>query len=134
MRRKSIAQESGLTISEVLVTIVVTSIMVGGIANIFISITTAQRRTQQIEFATRSATQKIESLRNEHYNSLTPGTTIDFSSELPDEIPLPRSGTVEIIEPQPGLRRLNVNVTFYDNTQNRQVELTAIIGSIGIAQ
>lgn len=109
-------------------------IMVIGITNLFIAIDTTQRRTQRLEAATRAGEQQIESLRNAHYNSLEPDTSLDFTAELPTELAEPRSATVDITEPSEGVRRLDIRITYRDGSVDREVNLSTVIGNIGIGQ
>lgn len=124
----------GFSLVELIVAMAVFGIMAIGVINLFISIDALQRRAQRVETATRAAETQIESLRNNHYNSLETGTTLDFSDELPDNLPEPRTGEVEITEPTPGLKRLEVTVTYAQEPQDKSITLTGLIGSIGIAQ
>lgn len=127
-------QQAGFTLVELIVATAMVGVMVVGITNLFIAVDAAQRRTQRLEAATRAGEQQIESLRNAHYNSLTPGSTIDFTADLPQELAEPRSGTVDVTEPVEGIRRLDVNITFRDGNADREVNLSAVIGNIGIGQ
>lgn len=127
-------QQTGFTLVELIVATAMVGVMVIGITNLFIAVDTTQRRTQRLEAATRAGEQQIESLRNAHYNSLTPGSSLDFTAELPGELDEPRSGIVEVTEPNEGIRRLDVRVTFRDGNADREVNLSAVIGNIGIGQ
>ncbi|MEX0748909.1 MAG: type II secretion system protein [Candidatus Saccharimonadales bacterium] len=129
-----VSRAGGFTLIELLIASALISIMAIGTVNLFIGIDTLQRRAQRIEIATRVAEAKIESLRNSHYNSLEPDTTVDFSAELPEELPPPRSGEVVITEPTPGLKQIEVSVTYAQLPRAKTVTLTGLIGSIGIAQ
>lgn len=126
-------KNQGFTLIEIVVATVLSGLLVISVTNLFIVTEDTQRQSQRMELATRAGEQKIEGLRNNHYNTLEPGTTIDFTDELPPLLDRP-SGTVEITEPEPGLRRLDVNVTYYDGRRERMVDLTTIIGDVGIAQ
>ncbi len=129
-----IREQSGYTLVEAMVAIVVLGLVIGGISNLFITILRTQYMTSNLEAATRAAQREIESLRNNNYNTLEPGTNIDFTDRLPDNLPSGKQGTVAISEPVPGLRRVDVNVTYTDNGAERQVNLSSLIGVIGIAQ
>lgn len=126
-------KNQGFTLIEIVVATVLSGLLVISVTNLFIVTEDTQRQSQRMELATHAGEQKIEGLRNNHYNTLEPGTTIDFTDELPPLLDSP-SGTVEITEPEPGLRRLDVNVTYYDGRRERMVDLTTIIGDVGIAQ
>lgn len=84
--------------------------------------------------ATRSAQREIEVLRNSTANNLINGQTITFTNDLPSRLPGNKSGTVTVSEPSPGLKRVNVNVTYYDNGKKREVNLSSLIGVIGITR
>jgi prepilin-type N-terminal cleavage/methylation domain-containing protein len=125
---------NGFTLIEIVVATALAGLMVISVANLFIITGDAQRQSQRLETATHAGELKIESLRNKHYNSLEPGTRIDFTDELPPELNEPRSAQVEISEPEPGLRRLDLHITYYDGTRKRGVDLSTVIGNVGIAQ
>lgn len=124
----------GFTLVEIVVATALAGLVVISVANLFIVAGDVQRESQYLETATRAGEQKIESLRNQHYNTLEPGTTIDFTSELPPELNDPRSATVDISEPKSGLRKLDINITYNDGGKQRRVDLTTVIGNVGISQ
>lgn len=125
---------SGFTIVELIMTIVAFGFIAAGISTIFLSIQGTQRRTAYMQSATRAANEEVESLRNNNYNLLTAGTTIDFSAQVPTTLPAPRSGTVVISEPIAGIKRVDVTVTYTDHGQTQNTELSSLIGVIGISQ
>ncbi len=126
--------ESGFTLIELIVTIAVTGLILGGIVNVYIGIETMQRRTYHMELATRAGERQIESLRNSHYGSLEPGVPIDFTDELPDDLADPKTGTVDVTEPSDGLRRVDVTITYKDGSGTQTIKQSSLIGVIGIAQ
>ncbi len=125
--------DSGFTIVELLMTIIVIGIVFTGLSSLFISIQRSQVKTSYLESATRSAQKEIESLRNRNYNNLIVGQDIDFSNDLVD-LPSGSIGTVEVTEPSPGLKRVDVTVSYTYEGQNKEVELSSLIGIIGIVQ
>ena len=127
-------KDAGFSLVELTVTIFVTGVVFMSIANLFLTIQRAQRQTSYLETATRAGQREIEILRNNQYNQLTPGEDIDFTSDLPDELRPPRSGTVEVSEPIAGLRRVDVTVTYRDGSDQRTVKLSSLIGVLGITQ
>lgn len=126
--------EAGFTLVELLVTIVAIGVVFGSISSLMLSVQNGQRTAMFIEGATRAGQREIEILRNNQYASLTPGVNIDFSDDLPDYLPLPRSGTVVVSEPASGLRRVDVTVSYGSGSAQRSVKLTSLIGVLGIAQ
>lgn len=124
----------GFTIVELAVTIVFLGFVVVGVTQLFLSIQRIQEQTSYVQAASHAAQTEVESLRNNNYNSLTAGQNIDFSSSLPTTLPNPRSGTVVVSEPQDGLKRVDVTVTYTDHGLSRNISLTSLIGVIGISQ
>jgi len=127
-------KQAGFTIVEVMITIVFLGFVVAGITQVYLSVQRLQEQTAWLQSASHAAQTEIESLRNTNYNSLTNGANIDFSSSLPSTLPGPRSGTVAVSQPQSGLKRVDVTVTYSDHGTPRNVELTSLIGVIGITQ
>lgn len=129
-----IKQRDGFTLVELLVTIIVIGLVFAGLSNIFISIQRAQVQTSYLESATRAAQRQVESLRNSNYNSLVVGENIDFSDVLPDTLPSNSTGNVIVSEPSPGLKRVEVTVSYSYGGDSRDVTLSSLIGVIGIVQ
>lgn len=129
-----IRNDSGYTIVEAILAIIVLGIVAASIHTLFVGVQRIQRQAAYLDTATRAAQHEIESLRNNNYNSLTPGEDIDFSGDLPDSLPEPRRGIAEVSEPEPGLRRVDVSVTYGFGGEERSVELSSLIGIIGISQ
>lgn len=127
-------KEDGFTIVELVVATVVTGLLIVAVASLFITIERTQHSTQLLETATRAGEQQIESLRNNNYGALTPGSTITFTDDLPAELPSPRTGTVAISEPSTGIRRVDVTITYRDGTKQKNVKLSSLIGQLGIGQ
>lgn len=126
--------ENGFTLAELLISIAIIGIAGLGIASLFYTVQYTQRAARYHETATRAAQRQIEILRNSSYNSLPTGETISFTNDLPDTLPGDKSGTVQVSEPSAGLKRVDVKVVYYDNGRQREVELSSLIGVIGIAQ
>jgi type II secretory pathway pseudopilin PulG len=127
-------QQAGFTIPELLVTIVFMGFAFIGITELYLNIQRIQEETAYVQIASHAAQTEIESLRNANYNSLTVGQNINFSSSLPTMLPGPRTGTVVVSQPMSGLIRVNVTVAYMDHGVSRNVELSSLIGVIGISQ
>lgn len=126
--------EYGFTIVELLVTIVVSGFVIVAIASLFIANENGQRSAQLLEAATRAGDQEIEALRNNNYNSLTAGTNINFTSSLPSVLPAPKTGTVAVSEPNTGVKRVDITITYKDGSAIKTVKLSSLIGQIGIGR
>lgn len=127
-------RQAGFTIVELLVTIAIVGITTASLTSMFISIQRVQQQTLHVDSATRAAQRQIESLRNDNYASLTPGQTINFTSQLPSSLPPGSTGTVQVSQPATDLRRVDVTVTYKENGKPRSITLSSLIGVIGITQ
>jgi len=127
-------KQNGFTLIELLVTIVLLGIIATSLSSLFLTIQQTQLRTNYAESANRSGIRQIELLRNNNYNSLVPGETIDFTDELPNTLPRDRSAVAQISEPMPGIRRVDVSISYSFNNQTQNVQLSSLIGIIGITQ
>lgn len=125
-------RQKGFTIVELMLTVVAFGVISIGVAELFFNVQDIQRRSAYLESATRAAQTEVESLRNNNYNELVDGQNVTFSA--PASLPAPRSGSVAISEPTPGIKRVDVTVTYTDHGQTENVELSSLIGVIGISQ
>lgn len=117
-----------------MVTLVVLGLVITGIGGLYYVMQVMEVRSQRLDIAMRAARTKIESLRNNGYSSLTPGSTINFTSELPSALPAGKQGTVAVSQPLPELRRVDVTITYNDYGKAQTVTLSSNIGIIGIGQ
>jgi hypothetical protein len=117
-----------------MVTTVILGLVAIGITSLFVNIQRTQLHTRYLESATYAAQTEIESLRNINYNNLVPGSTIDFTSSLPNDLPHNATGSVAVSEPVSGLRRVDVQITYTYSGSTRLVKLTSLIGELGITQ
>lgn len=127
-------KRAGFTVVEVVVTIVFLGFVVLSITQLYLSIERVQEKTTWLQTASHAAQAEIEALRNNNYNSLTDGQVIDFTSQLPTTLPSPRSAKVVVSEPQSGLKKVDVTVSYGDHGSTRNVKATSLIGVIGISQ
>lgn len=128
------SKESGFTLVELIVTISIFGLLIIGIVNLYMTIESTQRKSYHLEIATRAGEKQIESLRNIQYGNLEPDTTIDFTDELPEDLPEPKTGTVAISEPEDGIRRVDITITYKDTSGTKTVKQSSLIGALGIGQ
>lgn len=131
MRR---TRESGFTLIELIVTISIMGLLIIGLVNLYITIEASQRKSYHLEIASRAGEQQIEELRNSQYGNLDVDDDIDFTDDLPEDLPEPRSGIVEVSEPEPGIKRVDVTITYKDGGGSKTVKQSSLIGVIGIGQ
>lgn len=126
--------EAGFTIVELIVTLVVLGMFLVSIGNLMTGISATQHDTDLLAIATHAGSDEIESLRNNTYNSLTDGQSIDFTSQLPSSLPKGSTGTVKVTQPSGDLRRVDVTITYPVGDGNHSVVLSSLIGRIGIGK
>jgi len=126
--------QRGFTLVEMVVTILVMGFIMVSLSTLFIGIQRIQAQSTYTEVANRAAQRQIESLRNSNYNSLTPGQTVSFTPELPDNLPAGATGSYVVSEPISGLRRVDVTITYTYGGSTRNIVLSSLIGVIGITQ
>lgn len=126
--------ERGFSLAELMITLVVVGIVISSVALVLTTIQRGQRETAFLEAATRAAQRQIEVLRNNQYNQLEPGQDITFTEDLPATLPSPKSGVVQVTEPTPGLRRVDVTVSYQSGGNQKSVKLSSLIGVLGITQ
>lgn len=126
--------ETGFTLVELLVSIALLGLTVGAVSSVFLGIQNVQRRTAYADYATRAAERQVEVLRSDNYGALNPGDTINFSDDLPSDLPPGSTGSVSISEPAADLRRVDVTVSYNTGGKQHNVTLSSLIGVIGITQ
>jgi len=131
---KSKLSKNGFTLIELLVTVMILGIVIVSLAGMFYITQIAEIKSQHYDLAVRAARTEIEDLRNAGYDSLSPGSTINFSSSLPSVLPSGAEGTVAVSEPMSGLRRVDVTITYSEFDTTQTITLSSDIGIIGIGQ
>lgn len=131
--RHELTHETGFTLVELLVSIIVGTIFVTTITTVVNSHNYLTQRTQNLVFANSYVEGKVESIRSQGYNSLTDGT-IDITSELPAELVPPKSGQVVVTDFSAGVKRVVVSITYNDLSTNRTYSYTTFVGELGVGQ
>lgn len=135
MNRKSPSgAQSGFGLVEVVMAIGLLAVTSLALTGLFRSILHIQSSALYQKSATLAAQREIESLRNSNYNDLTAGSSIDFSADLPSNLPSPKTGTAAVTEPVSGLKRVDVTINYRHGTATKTVKVSSMIGIIGITQ
>ena len=105
-----------------------------GVVNLYIAVETAQRKSYHLEVATRAGEAQIESLRNLQYGNLSTDSDINFTNQLPEDLPSPKSANVHVSEPEEGLKRVDITITYKEGKGEKTVKQSSLIGIVGIGQ
>lgn len=129
-----LGNKDGFGLAELVTGIFVFAVVSIAIINMSTLIMNTQTYSRYRESATLAAQREIETLRNSNYTGLTAGQTIDFTADLPDFLPSGKSGIAEITEPESGLKRVDVTVSYPQASGDKVIKLSAVIGELGITQ
>jgi prepilin-type N-terminal cleavage/methylation domain-containing protein len=126
-------KQSGFTIVELVVTIVILALSVpvmASLVNLLSSLNDRARDMAQIHALTEH---KIEALRSMGFTTLTNGTT-NFTSELSSSIAAPRSATYTISSASSSVKQIDVSVSYNDHGTTRTLSYRTYIGELGVGQ
>lgn len=120
-------KQSGFTIVEIIVTLVVFSIGVIIVTLLITSIQFAQRNATYFSIATHAAKSKVEQIRSSGFDTVTDGDT--FTSELPSTLPSGKTGVVHVSIPvdAPKSKKIEVTVTYPMGSTSKSVAITAYV-------
>ncbi|MBI2007852.1 type II secretion system protein [Candidatus Saccharibacteria bacterium] len=126
-------KQSGFTIVESIVAMIVGTIMIGSAILILTSGQRLGQRHRDLIVANAFVEQKVEALRSTGFLGLTNGTTA-ITSEMPAELNSPRSGSLQISTPSSGLKKIDLSITYNEQGTNRTYTYTTYIGELGVGQ
>lgn len=127
-------RQAGFGLVEIVIAIALLGMVSLALTGMFRGILYIQAAANYQKAATLAAQRQVESLRNSNFNDLDAGTSLDFSAQLPAELPSPKSGTAAVSEPVSGLKRVDVTVSYRHAGTVKQVKVSSTIGIIGITQ
>lgn len=125
--------QSGFTLIELIVTASFVASLAILTVEVFISVGKTNRLARNLSIATQLAQQKIEMDRNAGYNAIP--ASENFSSLLPTNFGAPKSAiaTFSDLSPvQPGLKQLDVIVSWKDSGNIKTVKVTTLVTQRGI--
>lgn len=127
------SKQAGFTIIELLVVTVVFAVTVPALASMISLLGSINGRARDLSTIHALVENKVESLRSISFTGMIDGTT-DFTGELPATISPPRSATHTISAISPSLKQIEVNVTYSDRGQPRNLTYKTYIGELGVGQ
>lgn len=123
------SKESGFSIVELIVAIVLFGIAIPAVAGLISVLTQMNDRTSDTVAINSIAENKIESLRSKGFNGVPVGTTT-FTNELPGYLPTPKTASYVISQLSPSVKVVDVTVT----TAGIQTNFKTYIGELGVGQ
>lgn len=125
--------DHGFTLVELLVSIAVAAIVIASLNQLVSGYLHVSQRGRYISLANEYVESKVESLRNQGYNSLNAGT-YSLTSELPSTLPPSRAASMTVGAPSGGIKQVDITVSYNDNGISNSYAYTTYIGELGVGQ
>jgi prepilin-type N-terminal cleavage/methylation domain-containing protein len=133
--------QSGFSIVELLITLVIIGITFGAFMVTFTTIQNINKKALDVAAANNVAFAKMQDYENQAFNTLpttTPQGSLkmveDFSSSLPTSLQSPRVGQVFVNTVSGSLKQVVVNVSFGSGGAQRQIQYANFIQSNGLGR
>jgi prepilin-type N-terminal cleavage/methylation domain-containing protein len=126
-------KQSGFTIVELIVTIVILALSVPVMASLVSMLSSLNDRARDMAQIHALTEYKIEALRSIGFSGLTNGTT-SFASELPSTIATPRSASYTISSHSTSMKQVDLTVSYNDHGATRSFSYRTYIGELGVGQ
>jgi len=123
----------GFSIVELIISIVVGVTFISSMNLVVNNYTNLGKRGRNLVLANSYAEAKMEALRNKGFQSIAIGKS-DLTSELPSQLPQPRSASLIVSQPQAGLKQVDVSVSYNDLGISRSYSYRTYIGELGVGQ
>jgi type II secretory pathway pseudopilin PulG len=131
MRPKN--SQSGFTIVELVVTIIVAGIIIPAVAVALTNLAVVNKVARDKALANMIVQNKVETLRSAGYNTLSGGTT-SFATELPSTIGSPRSASYTVSSPTTGVKQIDINMSFTEYHITKNLAYRTYISELGVGQ
>lgn len=125
--------EDGLTLVELLVSIVVAGVIISSFSQVVNSYLHVSQQGRYLNLANSYIEAKVESLRNIGYNDLSTGTTT-LTNELPTQLPPSRSATMTVSSPITGIKQVDLSISYKDQGKTNTYGYTTYLGELGVGQ
>jgi type II secretory pathway pseudopilin PulG len=127
------ARDSGFTIAELVITIVIMGIIIPAVALALTNLSVVNYQARDLALANMIAQNKVETLRSSGYNSISLGTQ-SFSSELPSNMGSPKSASYTVTSPQTGIKQIDVNISYTEYKSVKNTTYRTYISELGVGQ
>ncbi|HET7630407.1 MAG TPA: type II secretion system protein [Candidatus Saccharimonadales bacterium] len=129
----NIKPQRGFTIVELVITIVLFAILVPSIASFLSFLTDLNAQARNLAVVSATTENKVESLRSKGFVAVPLGT-VDFSNELPPNLPKPRSATYAVSSVNPSLKQIDVTISYTNHGQPESYQYRTYLGELGVGQ
>lgn len=129
----SAPKNDGFTLIELLIAIGLFAILVPVLMGFLTLLAVINDRARDVAIVNALVENKIESLRSKGFVALTNGET-DFTNELSTDIAGARSATYAISTAEPGLKQIDVIVTYDDHGDEKTLNYRTYLGELGVGQ
>lgn len=130
---RHLRSQSGFTLVELIITATFVAAASAAIVGIFITVNTLNKHARNMAVATALAEKKIETYRDGGYAALPVGSPAEnFSSELPANFGSPKSAVANVSETTPGLKRVDVIITYTEDSQPKNISISTLMAERGI--
>lgn len=122
----------GFSLLEMLIGMLLLAIMLGAMAALSVTVSNTMSRNQNYAAACNLAEQKLEQLRNETYANVDDGDDGEIDSAGTDEgdTIYTRSWTVDVDEPDTGMKTVTISVEWSQWGETRTYELKGVIANV----
>lgn len=126
-------KSEGFSIVELILSITIGVLFITSLTQITNNYVSLGQKSRNVILSNSYVEGKVEALRNIGYNGLNVGTT-DLSSELPAQLPTPRSATMTVTSPSNGLKQADISVTYNDKGKVQTYSYTTYVGELSVVQ
>jgi prepilin-type N-terminal cleavage/methylation domain-containing protein len=126
-------KQSGFTIVELVVTMVILALAVPVMASLVSMLGSLNDRARDMAQLHALTEYKVEALRSIGFSGLTNGTT-SFTSELPATIATPRSASYTISSHSTSIKQVDISISYNDHGTTRSFGYRTYIGELGVGQ
>lgn len=141
MSKKIIESESGFSVVELLITLIIIGVFFGSFTLAFTSIQGINKKANDVMDANQLAFSKVQEYENKSFNSIpstTPAGSLveveNFSASLPGTLEKPKTGKVYINTISPTLKQVVVTIEFGSNSSIRRVQYGDFIQAQGVGR
>jgi type II secretory pathway pseudopilin PulG len=129
------SDERGLTLLELIVAATLVASTSLALLSSFIYIRQVSNFARNEALSSLAAQDEIERIRNQSYYSIPVGSNvIDFTADLPSDLPSPKSGLVDVTALSAQLKQLDLEITYRQGSSTRTMTYTTYMGIPGLTQ